>query len=72
MLCCAVQVALEVVVLCCAIKPLCAWNAEACATTSRYGMLTQTDYRVDTLRGSDQSVSLVPLAPPQHAHIPAL
>lgn len=29
------KVALEVVVLCCAIKPLCAWNAEACATTSR-------------------------------------
>jgi acyl-CoA oxidase len=29
------QVGLEVVVLCCAIKPLCAWNAEACATTSR-------------------------------------
>jgi hypothetical protein len=31
------RVALEVVVLCCAIKPLCAWNAEACATTSRWG-----------------------------------
>jgi hypothetical protein len=29
------QVGLEVVVLCCAIKPLCAWNAETCATTSR-------------------------------------
>jgi acyl-CoA oxidase len=29
------KVALEVVVLCCAIKPLCAWNAEVCATTSR-------------------------------------
>ncbi|GBF98145.1 acyl-coenzyme A oxidase peroxisomal [Raphidocelis subcapitata] len=25
----------KVVVLCCAIKPLCAWNAETCATTSR-------------------------------------
>ncbi len=31
----AEQVGLEVVVLCCAIKPLCAWNAETCATTSR-------------------------------------
>jgi hypothetical protein len=30
------QVGLEVVVLCCAIKPLCAWNAETCATTSRW------------------------------------
>lgn len=29
------KVGLEVVVLCCAIKPLCAWNAEVCATTSR-------------------------------------
>jgi acyl-CoA oxidase len=29
------KVGLEVVVLCCAIKPLCAWNAETCATTSR-------------------------------------
>lgn len=29
------RVAQEVVVLCCAIKPLCAWNAEECATTGR-------------------------------------
>lgn len=29
------RVAAEVVVLCCAIKPLCGWNAEECATTSR-------------------------------------
>eukprot|EP00879_Flechtneria_rotunda_P002191 GHRR01002377.1.p1 GENE.GHRR01002377.1~~GHRR01002377.1.p1 ORF type:complete len:601 (+),score=233.83 GHRR01002377.1:928-2730(+) len=29
------KIGLEVVVLCCAIKPLCAWNAEDCATTSR-------------------------------------
>jgi acyl-CoA oxidase len=32
---CVLQVAQEVVVLCCAIKPLCAWNAEDTATTSR-------------------------------------
>ncbi|KAI8462801.1 MAG: hypothetical protein J3K34DRAFT_498174 [Monoraphidium minutum] len=29
------RVAQEVVVLCCAIKPLAAWNAETCATTAR-------------------------------------
>jgi hypothetical protein len=29
------RVGQEVVVLCCAIKPLCAWNAEVCATTCR-------------------------------------
>jgi hypothetical protein len=34
---CRAQVGLEVVVLCCAIKPLCAWNAEECATTGRCG-----------------------------------
>lgn len=30
-----VQVGQEVVVLCCAIKPLCAWNAEDVGTTCR-------------------------------------
>jgi acyl-CoA oxidase len=29
------KVGAEVVVLCCAIKPLCAWTAEDCATTGR-------------------------------------
>lgn len=29
------RTAQEVVVLCCAIKPLCAWNAEESATTAR-------------------------------------
>lgn len=66
------QVGLEVVVLCCAIKPLCAWNAEDCATTSRercggqgylsvnrFGELIGFAHAGMTAEGDNRSVAMV-------------